>query len=124
MNIQAFNAAFNESRNGANAFYSHWYDPRFEYSDGVKDCAEAGCYWLIDMLATELPAVMIETGATQGIVSLIVKDNKGHVELTLEDDAPPVWKHELAYTDMPDGKFDFMLANESVRFALILITEH
>lgn len=124
MNIEKFNEAYGAGRNGANEFYQHWANAKFHYSDGVKDCADAGCRWLLDMIATELPEVMIETGAVQGIVSLIVKDNKGHVELTLADDTPPVWKHELEYTDMPDGKFDFLLANESVRFALILISEY
>lgn len=56
MNSEAFLRAYGESRNGTDNFHVNRLYPRFLYSDGVRECADAGCYWLLDILGTEITA--------------------------------------------------------------------
>ncbi len=55
MNTTDFKRIYAESRNGVDQFYFHPFARSFAYSDGVKDLADTGCHWLLDILATELP---------------------------------------------------------------------
>ena len=41
MNTEKFLKAYNESRNGCNFFVRHPFARRFQYSDGVLECADA-----------------------------------------------------------------------------------
>ena len=123
MNIEKFLEVYNESRNGANQFYRHFFVASFHYSDGVKDCAETGLYWLIDILATEAPAQMRKANETLATVTLIVKNSKAKLVLSGSGDVV-FWKRSIDYTDMPDGTWTFMLADEDVRRALILVSEY
>lgn len=125
MDKTAFLKAYNESRNGANEFYRHSLVRSFHYSDGVRDCAKAGCYWLIDIAATELPAVMRKHGALRAILEVHVITNQTCVlELTVADDQPAIWRRSIDYTDMPVGDWFFEVVDETVRVAMILISEH
>ena len=55
MNTEALHKAINEVRNGANFFVRHPLCRNVLYSDGVQEVAETGYYWLLGILATELP---------------------------------------------------------------------
>jgi len=123
MNNEKFLEAYNESRNGANEFYRHFFVKSFHYSDGVKACAETGLYWLIDILATEAPAQMRKADQTLATVSLIVKGGKAKLVLSGSGDVV-FWTKKISYTDMADGTWVFMLADEETRRALILVTEY
>lgn len=125
MDSSAFLKAYNESRNGANEFYRHSLVRYFHYSDGVRDCAQAGCYWLLDIAATEFPAVMRKHGAPRAILEVHVKGNEScTLELTVADDKPAIWSRIISYTDIPEGRWFFELGDETVRVAMILLTEH
>ncbi len=125
MDSIAFRKAYNESRNGANEFYRHSLARSFHYSDGVRECAQAGCYWLLDIAATELPAVMRKHGEPRAILKVHVKGNQScDLELTVSDNEPPIWSRIISYTDMPEGSWFFELGDETVRVAMILLTEH
>jgi hypothetical protein len=124
MDETAFRNAFAESRNGANHFVRHWANRRFQYSDGVEEVAEAGAYWLLDIVATEVPAALANTGEVQGILEVHVQDGQADILLNVDDDKPPAWKRHIDFTDMPDGKWLFEVVDEGERFAMILITEH
>lgn len=126
MNIEAFLEAYNESRNGANEFYKYPVVPKFHYSDGVRDCARAGCYWLLDIAATELPAKMHKHGETRAILEVrVAKNGACHMTLTVDDDKPAIWSKHAPYTDMPEGAWFFELGDAGGGVvAMILLTEH
>lgn len=124
MNADKFRAIYNESRNGANGFYRHWAARSFRFSDGVKDLADEGCHWLIDIVATEVPHAMRKAEVQRCILNVRVKSRKAQLELTAEDDAPPLWKKSIGYTDMPEGDWVFEVVDEGGNVAMILITEH
>lgn len=124
MNIDAFKTAYAESRNGANYFVRHWAVRSFQYSDGVKQCADAGCHWLLDIVATECPKPLRASNEVMGFLSVRVVNSKANIQLTVDDDAPPVWERRVDFTDLPDGSWKFFLADEGNRFAFILPTEY
>ena len=123
MDDQAFKAAYNESRNGSNQMYHHNLVPPFRYTDGVRDCAMAGCYWVLDVVATEGRAAMIERAkvAEDHALSphtLVAFSAKGWVEFRLEgydDDGNwvTVWRRAPALADLTEGewRFDFGALN-------------
>ena len=125
MDNAAFLKAYSESRNGANEFYFYNLNKNFHYSDGVRDCAKAGCYWLLDIAATELPAAMHKHRAQRAILEVHVITNQTCVlELTVADDQPAIWTKDIGHTDMPVGDWFFEVVDETVRVAMILLTEH
>lgn len=124
MDTDKFLAAYNETRNGANEMYRHPLVRNFTYSDGVKECAEAGMYWLLDVVATEALKPMAQTEYFQGVVALKVVGSRAIVELTVEDDAPPIWAKPIEHTDAPEGEWKFLLANDINTFTFILLTEY
>lgn len=123
MDTEDFIRAYRESRNGANEFYMHNLVKSFQYSDGVRECAQAGAYWLIDVLATELPKVMREHGEHMLIVTVRVAENKADLVATGSGDAER-WAKRIDMTDLPDGEWVFYLADEGHRRALVLPTEY
>lgn len=124
MDEAKFKAAYNESRNGANYFVRHPLVRSFQYSDGVQECAEAGCYWLLDIIATECPKPLRRSEAGVSTVYVRVKDSKAKLSLEIGGQRPVLWDREITWTDMPEGEWQFELVDEGERFAFILITEH
>ena len=129
MNDQAFTDALGEVRNGTDGFHFNPLYRWMEYSDGVQEVAETGCYWLLDILGTELrvklralniPYVMLN-------VSVVTKDGKAKITATTAttgDDVPPIYTKKIGYTDMPNCKWDMLLTYEDDKGRLILVTEY
>lgn len=112
MNTQDFIAAYNESRNGADHFVRHPLVKSFHYSDGVQSLAETGCYWLLDVLATEIrQRDFIAKDAYLCIVSIMVKGGIGIIEGKFSDDDPAPYRKRVN-TDMPDGEWLLYLSND------------
>ena len=124
MDTDKFLAAYSEPRNGVNQMYRHPLVRNFTYSDGVKECAEAGMYWLLDVVATEALKPLAQTEYFQGVVALKVVGSRAIVELRVEDDAPPIWAKPIEYTDAPEGEWKFLLANGGDAFNMILLSEY
>lgn len=125
MNIEEFKKIYHATRNGTNYFSRHWAERSFEYSDGVKDLAETGMHWLLDILATEVPAVMRQQSTPMAMLAVKVAGNKtAQLELTFADNVPPTWSKRIDFTDLPEGEWVFELVNESDRIAMILLSEH
>lgn len=124
MNTSEFIRAYRESRNGANGFFFNPLYRSMAYSDGVKECAEAGCYWLLDIIGTECLKPLRAAANPMGIVEVTVAGGKAKVTLTDGDDEPPLWNRAIDYTDMPEGSWTFYLADEGERFSLILPSEY
>lgn len=127
MDTEKFLKAYSEPRNGCNGFIRHGLVRRFAFSDGVQDCAEAGAYWILDIAATELPAVIRSSG--ESLATFTVKVKGGKAEMTLEGsgDVPLPWKRNIDYTDMPEGEWVFLIADEAegdTPFRMILISEY
>lgn len=125
MDIDRFKHVYEESRNGADHFIRHPLVRHFVISDGVRDLAECGCWWLLDIVATECLVPLHNSGEHQGMVEVeVAEDNKATLSLTIADDVPPVWRRVIEFTDMPAGRWVFPLAKEDGRFVLILLTEY
>lgn len=126
MNHQAFTKALNESRNGTDGFnFSRLYR-WMEYSDGVQEVAETGCYWLLDILGTELRVKLraLNTPYVMLTVTVVAKDGKAKITATTGDDVPPIYTKKIGYTDMPDCKWDMLLTYEDDKGRLIMVTEY
>lgn len=113
MNTDAFKQAYNASRNGTDNFHFNPLYRKFLYSDGVRECAEAGCYWLLDILGTELPAAF-KKHPDEGlcIVKVTVKDGKAAIRGEFTDDDPKPYKRVIGYTDMPEGEWTFYVNDD------------
>lgn len=124
MNMNEFKRLYTESRNGANYLERHGMFRKLAYSDGVKELAECGCWWLLDIVGTECVRVMRGADA-MGILKVVVADNKAQLSLELSDDAPPAWTRAIEYTDMPDGEWVFYITSDmSGECTMILPTEY
>lgn len=121
MNTEAFIAAYNESRNGCDYFVRHPLVRTFQYTDGVQSCAEAGCYWLLDILATEVPAILRIGDMT--IVYVAARGGKANIRAELTDGVI-AWSRKIDTTDLPNGEWIFYITREDDRVAMILPTEH
>ena len=124
MDVEKFKAAYNESRNGANYFVRHPLVRKFQFSDGVEELANAGCWWLLDIIATECLKPLRESEAGVGYIAVHAKDSKARLSLEIPGPRPILWEREISLTDLPDGDYEFELVDEGARFAMILITEH
>lgn len=125
MNAELFKKIYSESRNGCNGFFFHPLARKFQYSDGVRDLAATGCYWLLDILATELPAQFVKHADISIDCYIQVKSagGKAVIEGLFDDDVPP-WTRRIDYTDLPEGTWRFHIVDEGHRYAMILLTEH
>jgi hypothetical protein len=123
MNTEAFLKAYNESRNGTDQFHFNPLYRNFLYSDGVKECAEAGCYWLLDILGTEMPAVFKQQSGMV-IINVTVKDSVANIVGGFQDDSIEYTKR-VEFTDMPEGRWSFLISNDgSSKLFCILLSEY
>lgn len=125
MNTEAFIKAYKESRNGTYFFERHPLVRNFISSDGVKECAEAGCYWLLDILATEIQSNSFkQKQSTLCIVQVVVKDQQCNITGEFFDgDLSPYSKH-VPYTDLPEGTWNFYLSLEDSKVICYLPSEY
>ena len=123
MNTEKFIQTYNESRNGANEFYQHPLVRKFAYSDGVRDCAECGIYWLIDIAATELPNILTEHREYLGVLTASVKGSVANLRMTGSCDLV-LWNRTIDWTDMPDGDWVFFISDDGDHFTCILPSEY
>lgn len=126
MNTEKFKQVYTESRNGCNEFIRHPLVRSFAVSDGVRDLADTGVWWLLDIAATEIPAVLTGRGGYQGTFKAVVKDGRALLNFSVDDDDRS-WEKRIDWTDLPDGEWQFLIANEGYGdspFRMILITEY
>ena len=125
VNTEAFIKAYKESRNGASFFVRHPLVRSFLYSDGMQECAEAGCYWLLDVLATEIQAnSFTQKQSILCIAQVVVKDQKCEITGEFFDgDTEPYTKH-VPYTDLPEGTWNFYMSCEDGKVICYLPSEY
>lgn len=110
MNAEQFKAVYDKFRNGTDNFHFNPLYRNFLYSDGVKELAETGCYWLLDLLGTELDSMVAPYMSP--IVQIKVKGGKADLEATWADDEPPRWARHIDYTDMPEGEWTLYISDD------------
>lgn len=109
MDTQAFLAAYRASRNGTNQFHFNRLYPKMRYSDGVRECAVAGCYWLLDILGTELAPLLLSKEPISTGVEVKVTGSSATISTTLTDELNvPLWVRSIDLTDMPEGTWTFL----------------
>lgn len=109
---------------GSTTRYRHPLNPRMIFTEGVKSAADAaGAYWLIDLVALFMvdsyAAAWLAGHASIGIITVTVVANgaqgsQATVCLSLEDDAPDVFKTAIDMTDFPVGQWRFYLGTDEV----------
>ena len=129
MNVEAFLKAYKEPRNGTARFHFNHLYRRFKYSDGVKECAEAGCYWLLDILGTELPGEFLaRPGEHMCLVTVDVFDHDNGPAALIRgefvDDDPAPYTRSVDYTDLPVGEWKFVVTYDGDDWFCILLTEY
>lgn len=117
MDDAAFKKAYGEFRNGSNQQFRHSLVPLFLYTDGVRDCAIAGVYWLLNIVATETRDALIALAASGDESALAPHQLKavaadGKVDLTLEGydkdgEWAEVWRRGPISSDMTEGEWTF-----------------
>ncbi|MDO9252595.1 MAG: hypothetical protein Q7U48_13730 [Hydrogenophaga sp.] len=128
MDSSAFAKAYNKIRNGTDGFHFSPLLRRFLYSDGVKECADAGCHWLLDILGSELPKVFRYRLPHQSalIIEVAVSD-KSVAVITgkFSDDLPPQYRRKVDWTDLPAGTWQFYVSDDGDGcLRCILLTEY
>jgi len=128
MQTDKFLSILAESRNGANHFFRSPLYPKFLYSDGVQALAETGCYWLLDILGTELPAVFKTKNphhSMLGIVTVNASGGRATLTMGLEDGLPVQWSKDIDITDLPDKEWNLYVSdNGDGTFSCILPSEY
>ena len=110
VNKEAFIKAYKEPRNGTYFFERHPLVRSFISSDGVKECADAGCYWLLDILATEIQARHFQDkDSIFCVVRVEVKNQKCEITGEFFEDDPTPYTKQIPYTDLPEGTWNFYL---------------
>jgi hypothetical protein len=120
---------------GSDGRYRHRMNPKFIYTEGVKEAterAEAG--WLVDTMALAMAPIYAKAWlagkAGIGIVTLVVRTAEeiaaaekdptalvlpvARVELSLVDDEPPAYAEDIPYTDFPEGKWNFYFGTDEI----------
>ena len=120
MDTAKFQQVYGLSRNGAEFFVRHPLVRSFAVSDGVRDLADVGCWWLIDIAATELPAVLGRKSEYMGVLTATVKNGKAKLEMTGTNDVT-LWDRDIDYTDMPEGKWNFYVTLEDGSSSLMIL---
>lgn len=125
MNTEAFIKAYKESRNGASFFVRHPLVRSFLYSDGMQECAEAGCYWLLDVLATEIQATSFKLKqSTLCIVQVVVSNQQCEITGEFFDGDTEPYTKKVPFTDLPDGVWNFYLSYEDDKVICFLPSEY
>jgi hypothetical protein len=116
----------NEFSGGSENRYRHAFNPRFIYTEGVREAAKlAGAFWLLDIMALKMAplyhAAWMKGNASVGIVTLEVYSPENRplgaeakVVLSLEDDAPNAYEELIPCTDFPEGNWNFYFGTDQV----------
>lgn len=115
MDQKSFLDTYTSPRNGADYYVKYGH---LMVSSGVRELAETGCFWLLDVVATEFLPLAKRT-PDLGIVYALVRDSKANVRIEFDDDVVAHAKH-IPYTDLPDGEFKFLLQDS----VFILLSEY
>ena len=90
------------------------------HTDGVKyfaDNAGNGAYWFLDIIATEVFPLLKK----EPFLAITLRADDGEATIGVEDgDLGLLFSKHIAYTDCPNGVYDFFLTNN----VLMLTSEY
>lgn len=119
-----------EFSGGSDVRYRHPLNKNFQYTEGVRAMAiNAGAYWLLDVAATEVAALVTERNR-HSLLKFYVNGSTGLMELTFDDREKDPWRKLIPYTDFPEGTWVFevtpdgMDGHPSRPIVMSLIEEH
>ena len=129
MNTQDFHRALKEVRNGADYFMRHPLTPRSLISSGLREVADTGCWWLVDLLCTGYAHQLKlddKAGRISGTPIVEVKTRGGvtRVALSYGDDEPPTHKNKIDPSCLPDGGFSILGGVEDGQAMFYLLSEY
>jgi hypothetical protein len=128
MNESAFRVAYTLPRNGANALIRHPLSRSFIYSDGVREIADLGCHWLLDIIGTEgLMAARKDRDAQEGaLIVITLRCHHGGMLISMKsnDDKPAFWNRNVTSTDFPAGDWKLYGQFNGPDLVLILPNEY
>lgn len=127
MDTDEFKDIYNESRNGTDGWTRHPLCRRLVYSDGVRELAELGCYWLLDVIGTEFVKAAAEHQQDlEGLGFIYVDVSESSAVITLKRDhgEPILYRRDVSYTDMPEGLWIFYFAQGDGYWMLHLPSEY
>lgn len=123
MNTIKFKEIYTESRNGCNHYVRHMLMRNTLMSDGLAELADTGCWWWIDIIASELTRVMRKHGESLLICKAHVINDMAYLSAIGAEDAIR-WTRKINFTDMPAGTWCVYLADEGDKFVAILPSEY
>ncbi|MCX7740211.1 MAG: hypothetical protein N2047_04210 [Meiothermus sp.] len=94
---------------------------QFVHTEGVQFLAQqAGCYWLLDLIASYRPRYR---GETLLVARLTAQDSVGR--FTLSVDERILARQKIAFTDFPMSEIELWVArNEEGGYTILLPSEH
>lgn len=124
-----FLRAFAIDRSKSISASRHPFCPWFLLSVGMRELANTGCWWLIDLCAIELPQIIKQKNLPSALLKLESKDGLAKLSMW-ESETICVWERNVGCTDLPDGLFTFFITRETslgsqseLMFRLILSNE-
>lgn len=125
MNRDHFIAAYEARRDGLPLqSRPHCTITEFEYSIGVHELANAGCYSLIDLIGSECAPLLRSLGASFAHIRISVVAHRANLSMVPAGKYTAAWIKNNFYITLPDGFWRLCLINEGDRSTLILPTEH
>lgn len=111
-NADELRAVMAEYWGGSDGRYRHALNRKLIYTEGVKAAADkAGCYWLLDIVATEVMAVMVHS-EWNAVLHVHVYGGKAHLQLDIADEKS--WEKDIDLTDFPEGQWMFYLEHDRI----------
>ena len=113
-NPQELQALMDQFYGGSDSRYRHSLFRRFIYTEGVRAVDErAGCYWLLDIVATEVAPRCLKVWERDEIgvfmLELTVTNSTASLRCTWDDEEPAIWTRGVDWTDFPEGEWTFKL---------------
>jgi hypothetical protein len=105
---------------GTEHYYRHPLARRVVFTDGVKYFADTvGAYWLLDILATELPKHALKHGII--FIDCVVKNGKAALSARTDAGRPNLWERAIDFTDCPEGGWHFYMAGGGPDDAVVIM---
>lgn len=108
MNAQELKDAMRQFT-GAEQWFRHNLNRNVLYTDGVNFfAAEAGTYWFVDLVVTELYRLQL----AEGFLTVVLHVEGSKAKITADDgNGNVLWSRSIDWTDCPEGEWKFFFTN-------------
>jgi hypothetical protein len=112
MNAQELNHEL-PSFTGSEVMYRSHINNLMTYTQGVQFLAEnagGGCYWLLDIIGTEL--MQIQSNKEEEFIELVITVKDDKADLAANDgNGASLWDRHIDFTDFPEGVWKLWLVS-------------